>query len=135
MKLKKLSLFVLAVSYCIIAQSQNVPVTENGSVVYLTDRNKSLAVGDTMAKTRLRLKNLEIAQDSTPGPGQGHGNGVGLLNKSYWPLLIDKEGDVFRSKEKFKLTGPPGFAGAGGGCVPTNAWRENPSDAKKTFLM
>ena len=126
MKLKKLSLFVLAACYCIIAQSQNVPITENGSVVYVTDKNKGFSIGDTTAKTRLRLKNLEIAQDST-GPGQGQGHGVGLLKKSYWPLLIDKEGDVFRSKEKFKLTGPPGFAGAGGGCTPvvTDAWQEN----------
>ena len=56
------------------------------------------------------------------------------MKKEFTYALLDREGNLFQSKEKFVPGGPPGFAGAGGGCVPTNAWRENPSDAKKLFL-
>ncbi|MCH8317151.1 MAG: hypothetical protein IIA88_01420, partial [Bacteroidetes bacterium] len=132
MKLKKISLFVLAVSYCIIAQSQNVPITENGSVVYVTDVTKSFVIGDTTSSiSKFKIKNLPLAQDSTPG--NGHGNGVGLL-KNFRFMLIDKEGEVFQSKEKVVAAGPPVFAGAGGACIAGNAWRETPTDVQKLFL-
>lgn len=82
------------------------------------------------------MKNLTIiAQDCTPGPGQGHGIGVGLLNKSYWTLLIDKEGDVYQSKAKF-IPGakiPVNLPPATSKCLPTaiEAWQK---DEEKLYL-